>query len=564
MASVNHICHLCEEEDVSNVAVVWCADCETFLCKACASHHSRSKASKRHQTIALDDYKKLPSFIVDIKSRCEKHDEKYDFYCKFHGDPCCVKCIKDNHKDCRDFDLLIEVLRDIKTSAKVSNLDKEFNILLENFEKVVKYLNFRITTLCENKIEFVKQIQNLRSAIIMQLDEIEKEIVDDLSLEINKMKLKFNQFNTEIENKKKDIKNLQNDLSRVTMYATDLQIYVCLQFLEKSISTEVIYLQDLQRNGQLDDIRIESKLPSHLKSLTNIIRTFGTAVQHLPPCPLKLKTSGEYQVHLSPPTFLTIDSIQPKLKTTFKIPISFKDIEIYGCQVLPDGRILILDAASKRLLLFSKDGDYIKDVICLEGEPSDICYIKGNLIAVTIHFEQTILLIDISQQNITKTIKVTDECFGIDSNGETLVVNLVGSEVIKLLTLDLDGNILSAVNVPGMFSICIALNKKNMICTDWNDNLISCYSNNGILLWTHQHEDIREPFGITVNKHGFTFVACRGNDRIIVLSEDGKTSKTILSKESGLDSPHAISIDKTSSTLLVTNFSNGDAYLFDI
>lgn len=129
------------------------------------------------------------------------------------------------------------------------------------------------------------------------------------------------------------------------------------------------------------------------------------------------------------------------------------------------------------MLLFSKDGDYIKDVICLEGEPSDICYIKGNLIAVTLHFEQTILLIDISQQNITKTINVTDECFGIDSNGETLVVSLVGSEVIKLLTLDLDGNILSAVNVPGMYTICTALNKKNMICTDWNDNLISCYSN---------------------------------------------------------------------------------------
>ncbi|CAC5413853.1 unnamed protein product [Mytilus coruscus] len=522
------------------------------------------KLQKGHQTIALDDYKKLPSFIVDIKSSCEKHDEKFYFYCKFHGDPCCVKCIKYNNKDCRYFDPLDDVLRDIKTSAKVSNLDKEFDILLENFQTVVKYLNFRITTLHENKTESVKKIQNLRSAINKKLDEIEKEIVDDLSLEINKMKLKFDQFNTEIENKKKVIQNLQNDLSRMTMYATDFQIYVGLQFLEKSISTEVRYLHDLQRKGQLDDIRIESKLPSHLKCLTNIIRTFGTAVSHSPPCPLKLKTSGEYQVHLSAPTLLTIESIQPKLKTTFKIPISSKDIEIYGSQVLPDGRILILDAASKRLLLFSKDGDYIKNVICLEGEPSGICYIKGNLIAVTIHFEQTIFFIDISQDNITKTIKVTDECYGIDSNGETLVVNLVGSEVIKLLTLDLDGNILSAVNVPGMFTICTALYKNNMLCTDWNDNLISCYSNNGILLWTHQHEDIREPFGITVDKHGFVFVACRGNDQIIVLSEDGKTSKTILSNENGIDSPHAISIDKTSSTLLVTNYSNGDAYVFDI
>ncbi|CAG2235045.1 unnamed protein product [Mytilus edulis] len=222
------------------------------------------KLQRGHQTISLDEYMKLPSFIVDIKSRCEKHDEKYDFYCRFHGDPCCVKCIKDKHKDCRDFDPFVEVLRDIKTSAKVSNLEK-FNILLENFETTVKYLKSRITTIQENKTESLNEIRNLRASINEHLDEIEKKLVDDLSAEYDKIRIKYDHLTSEMENKKKSIQRLQNYFSKITLYAADLQIYVGLQYLEKLASEEVGYLTELQRKGQLDEIRLESKFSSDLK-----------------------------------------------------------------------------------------------------------------------------------------------------------------------------------------------------------------------------------------------------------------------------------------------------------
>ncbi|XP_052073237.1 uncharacterized protein LOC127711282 isoform X3 [Mytilus californianus] len=566
MASASNFCNLCEEEDVFNVAVVWCADCETFLCKDCERHHGRIKASKGHQTITLEEYKKLPSFIVNIKSRCEKHDEKYNFYCKFHGDPCCVKCIKDNHKDCRGLDSLVEVLKDIKTSAKVSNLEKELKILLEDFETVVKHLNSRITVLQENESESLKEIQNLRASINNHLDNIEKKIVDDLSMEFNKIKLKSYHLSTEIGNKKEVIQILQNDLLKMKMYATDLKTYVGLQYLEKYISPEVEYLHDLQSKGQLDDIRIESKLSFDLKCLTNNIRTFGTAITHASACTLKLKTSSADQVHQSVSPLLTIDNINPNLKTTLKIPKIVRKLEIHGCQVLPDGRKLILDFASKSLLLFSKDGRFTETVTSFYGQPSDVCFIKGNLIAVTIFNLHKILLIDIEKKIITRTIEVEDFCYGIDSNGKKLVVTLHStcSERGYLTTLDLEGNILSSIRVLGEFTLRLSLLKDNIVVTNWNANVISCYTNNGVLLWRNKHEDIREPFGIAVDKHGFIFVACRANDSILVLSEDGMTSKTILSKENEIDKPYAISIDKSSSTLLVANRSKSKAFVYEI
>ncbi|XP_076106113.1 uncharacterized protein LOC143074639 [Mytilus galloprovincialis] len=563
MASVNHICHLCEEEGVSNDAVVWCADCETFLCKDCERHHSRIKASKDHQTIAMDTYKKLPSFIVDIKNCCVKHDQKYDFYCKFHGDPCCVKCITDNHKDCRELNPLVEVLKDIKTSAKVSNMDKELNVLLENFDTVVKYLNSRIVTIQENKTESLKEIRNLRASIDKHLDELEQKIMDDISVEFNKIKQKSNIISNEIGNKKEVIQNFQNDFAKMTKYATDLQIYVGLQYLEKSTSDEIGYLNELQRKGLFDEIRLESKLSFDFKCLTDNIRTFGTVVTNSSPCTLQLQTSSEYQVHLSVSPLQTIDSIKPKLKTTLKIPKTLKNLEIYGCQVLPDGRSLIIDGVSKSLLLFPKDGIFTGNEIRFDKRPSDICYIQGNIIAVTNFQQWEILLIDLIEKSKIKSIKVREACFGIDSNGETLVVNLSGCPN-KVVTLDLEGNVLSEIIVPGDYTVRTALYESNIVCADWKDNLISCYTNKGSLLWTFKHADICEPFGITIDKHGFIFVASRENDKIVVLSEDGKRNKIVLSKDNGINHPYAISIDKASSTLLVTNRTSGDAFVFEI
>ncbi|CAC5413852.1 unnamed protein product [Mytilus coruscus] len=226
-------------------------------------------------------------------------------------------------------------------------------------------------------------------------------------------------------------------------------------------------------------------------------------------------------------------------------------------------RILILDSASKHLHLFSKDGEYAENVIRFEDEPNDICYIKDNLIAVTIVRKHIILLIDLLTKNITKTIKVEDLCFGIESNGTTLVV-ILGAREPELLTLDLEGNIISQVTVPGKCILRMTLHYESIVCTDFKDNLVSCNTNKGILSWTHKHEDFLEPLGLAIDKHGFIFVASKNSNKIVVLSEDGKTSRTILSKDDGIVSSTAIHIDKLSSTLLVTNLSNGDAFVHKI
>ena len=69
-SSVNHFCTLCQEDDVDNAAVTWCTDCETFLCSDCTRHHDRSKASKEHRSLSIQDYQNLPTFVLVTSNRC--------------------------------------------------------------------------------------------------------------------------------------------------------------------------------------------------------------------------------------------------------------------------------------------------------------------------------------------------------------------------------------------------------------------------------------------------------------------------------------------------------------
>jgi hypothetical protein len=52
------------------------------LCTECIEHHSLVKLSRNHTTIPIEEYQKLPSYVLEIKEHCDEHHEKFDLYCK--------------------------------------------------------------------------------------------------------------------------------------------------------------------------------------------------------------------------------------------------------------------------------------------------------------------------------------------------------------------------------------------------------------------------------------------------------------------------------------------------
>ena len=53
-SSGNHLCTLCQEDDdVDNVAVTWCIDCETFLCFDCAMIEVKRQKNTEHSPFKI-------------------------------------------------------------------------------------------------------------------------------------------------------------------------------------------------------------------------------------------------------------------------------------------------------------------------------------------------------------------------------------------------------------------------------------------------------------------------------------------------------------------------------
>ncbi|XP_071141820.1 uncharacterized protein [Mytilus edulis] len=129
-------CSLCKEDDVTSDAVLWCTECEVFLCVECEKHHKRSRSSKDHYTISAQNYLGLPSFIKGTTNLCTVHDRKFELYCSFHASACCVLCVTDEHQTCQTLNPLSDILKEVKSSAAVTILKKDLKDLNENFDEI--------------------------------------------------------------------------------------------------------------------------------------------------------------------------------------------------------------------------------------------------------------------------------------------------------------------------------------------------------------------------------------------------------------------------------------------
>lgn len=122
MASFPSSCDICQNLNMTKTAIAWCSECDEAICDDCERKHGIQKATRHHNATSIGDYQKLPSSISSIRQECEDHNKKMTFYCSTHIEPCCVSCISDKHKHCRELMDLSEVTKGVKCSTEYLDL----------------------------------------------------------------------------------------------------------------------------------------------------------------------------------------------------------------------------------------------------------------------------------------------------------------------------------------------------------------------------------------------------------------------------------------------------------
>jgi hypothetical protein len=136
MSSSPSFTGMCHNRHISKPSEVWCRECEEGLCTECTEYHSSGKLSRGHTTIPIAVYRKLPSYVLEIKEHCNEHHEKFSLYCKEHECPCCGICIVENHQVCKEVAVLDNIIKNVKTSTMFNEIEHLIKDMIENIGKI--------------------------------------------------------------------------------------------------------------------------------------------------------------------------------------------------------------------------------------------------------------------------------------------------------------------------------------------------------------------------------------------------------------------------------------------
>lgn len=220
--------------------------------------------------------------------------------------------------------------------------------------------------------------------------------------------------------------------------------------------------------------------------------------------------------------------------------------------------IVLVDNLNNRLIIKNIEDDSTR-FQSLSGFPWGITKIENYTVGVSYPFGKVIKIIDIEKGTTCQKVEVSAPCYGIASVGGMLFV--ISDKHIKKIsldkTVDFDLNSHSIFcDLPASEVYYLTVNREKLLFSA--DDSVFCYDINGVFQWIYK---MKIPKQITTDEDGNVFVADAGTN--VIVRYDGKSTENLLTNSNGLVLPTGVHYDKQEKCLLVCNFSNGRAFLFD-
>lgn len=205
-------CDLCVENRPGEAR---CVECKESMCNFCVQAHRRSKASKHHTIIMLDEHK-AKDLETPLGDKCSHHDEDLAYFCRPCDAPVCKVCRATDHRGHRTRPVSVIVGdRRKQVEDKIETLQNGYVLLLERkLEDIPK----QIQDMKENAESVVIEIIERAESIKGQMDAIKVEMIKDVHSKESMGIEKLEQFKTEVEKQlltvKESIKRTQNVLKQ--------------------------------------------------------------------------------------------------------------------------------------------------------------------------------------------------------------------------------------------------------------------------------------------------------------------------------------------------------------
>ena len=524
------------------------------------------KLSRNHATIPIEEYQKLPSYVLEIKEHCDEHHEKFNLYCREHECPCCGICIVKNHSDCKNVAIMEEIIKNVKTSSMLTETEHLIKEMIENIGIIRKNRGTNSSAVKDQKRIIENEIQELRTKINNHLDKLQENLIKKLTEEETHVTEEACELLVSLDEKQKELIEYQTNIVNIKRYASDLQTCLAVKQIEKDVETQDKRMQAIINSDRLNQIKLSCKIDSCLRNITTNIQTLGEVVVESKPCEMNLVRQKDKQAQmmvadLSPP--ISVDNIQLKLKQK----INIKGKIITGCSFLSDGRMVFSCSNFNTVSFINKEGVELfqigKDKT--GSNTYNTVFIQdNNSVAVSSGGGgiRGITIIDIESQKVMTTISMDTYIYGMAVRGRTIYYS-AGSKGLKMLNFrdKSKSNVINS-NMKGVYYV--ATSEDKLYYTNSDTNTVTCCDLHGTTQWEFKDDCVLlGPLGVSVDNDGNVYTVGLYSNNVVVISPDGQRYRQLLSSKDGLSYPHVLDYDKSTNRLVVVNNSSS-AFLFDV
>ncbi|CAC5361320.1 unnamed protein product [Mytilus coruscus] len=505
MTSVIH-CGPCLYDETHQNARKWCTSCEEGLCEDCEKNHRKTKTTRDHKLISIEDYRKIED--VPITFICSDHCKKLEWFCTSHDKALCVVCLPSEHRSCSDVIPIDVAAANARQSTAVSYLQEAIEVTLRNITHCIKNRNTAREDIEKQEKNIRRIIQNSRTKINSHLDKLEEKLMQTLVSATKTCKLKCNNFLQQFNLQEEKLITMKDQVVQMKKFASDLQVFLGTRQIYKLVMNE-----------------IES-----IKTLTDSIYdyTFNLKLSNA-----VFKEFGDIQVteHTSNLDIKELKLEQAQMQHKIQPP---------SCAILPNGNLLFANYYDRNILEYSVKGNFIGS-IRVSAEPYDITVLDLNRIAITYGDKEFFEIFNYRNKRVKKKIKTRGHCWGLSQSNGKIYVNLDNVEVF-----DITGNKLRSLAAANNY---ISASKNNIFCSNNLYGTVCCYDMNGQEVWKIEDDSLKYPLGVSNDRSGNAFVVGGESKNLILIEHDGKAYKNLLNLEEK-SSPRVVCYDKDKNILL--------------
>ena len=539
-------CGPCSYDGEKKDAIVYCLECEDYLCSSCKSTHRKLPVTRNHKVVSGSDMPRKSSSNTGRRSqnsfvKCSCNGKDVTIYCEEHNEVICVDCQRLKHRTCQTMSI-DAACKQVKLPSTEISL-KTVQGLKEKVEKLKADRNSDNEKLEIQSSECRRKIKEFSQNLKQQIEKIEKATLNEVA-------------DYDTEQRQKIEQHIDTCSTAVTKLNLDSQL------LNSTPSTEsnLLFIHNLQLTktikhveNALKDMESEAIKPNiDFKSDTTIIRadvkSLGT-----------VKSTGK----ITHRPVIADMSVKSSKEVNVKGPSDSYDPLISGSVFMPNGELVLCDYNNKSAKVFSIDFTS-KDQTKLASNPWDIDIMADDEVVISLPHRKSLTFQKVFPKlQLGSSLKLDQACRGVAVDGGSIFVSFDNCEV---RIIDRAGNELRNIYSSLKFSSphYISVPWPGMLCVSDRHTQTVRMLNNGKEVYSYKHSELRYPLGMYIDDGENVFICGYSSHNVHIIDKTGKHKKIFLTPNDGLNYPHTISFRSSDNTLVVGGYMGRDLLVFKL